>query len=104
MRKIKQHIFSIRRRPLALERKGSDSSLSSTESSRFSLFRRNAVPPTYEETRIESAWAQIGIDVNNAKHGPPPKCTPQELTASLDAFFGSPAPAKARKIKDAGWA
>ncbi|PWN52681.1 hypothetical protein IE53DRAFT_260691 [Violaceomyces palustris] len=47
-----------------------------------------AAPPSYQEARIEAAWREIGIDVDDPKHGPRPHCTPEQLMQSMDAFFG----------------
>ncbi|EST05653.1 hypothetical protein PSEUBRA_005358 [Kalmanozyma brasiliensis GHG001] len=51
--------------------------------------------PSYREAEIAEAWAKVGIDVNNRKHGPRPKCTPEELLEAMDGLFGSRTPSKA---------
>ncbi|KAJ9479233.1 hypothetical protein PHBOTO_002740 [Pseudozyma hubeiensis] len=45
--------------------------------------------PSYREAELAEAWAKVGIDINDRKQGPRPKCTPQELLQAMDGLFGT---------------
>lgn len=45
--------------------------------------------PSYRETELVEAWSKVGIDINDRKQGPRPKCTPEELLQAMDGLFGS---------------
>lgn len=45
--------------------------------------------PSYREAELVDAWAKVGIDINDRKQGPRPKCTPEELLSAMDGLFGS---------------
>ncbi|GAC94047.1 hypothetical protein PHSY_001616 [Pseudozyma hubeiensis SY62] len=45
--------------------------------------------PSYREAELVQAWAKVGIDINDRKQGPRPKCTPQELLQAMDGLFGT---------------
>ncbi|TKY85637.1 hypothetical protein EX895_005176 [Sporisorium graminicola] len=51
--------------------------------------------PSYREAELMEAWAKVGIDVNDRKHGPCPQCTPDELLSAMDGLFGARTDAKA---------
>ncbi len=46
--------------------------------------------PSYREAELVEAWAKVGIDINDRKQGPRPKCTPEELLGAMDGLFGAP--------------
>ncbi|CAO1630695.1 unnamed protein product [Sympodiomycopsis kandeliae] len=43
------------------------------------------------QDEIMSSWLKtVGMDVTDAKNGPAPQCTVEELLGAMDAFFGTP--------------
>jgi hypothetical protein len=39
--------------------------------------------PSYREAELVRAWAKVGIDINDTKHGPRPACTPEEWIRAM---------------------
>ncbi|GAK64576.1 uncharacterized protein PAN0_005c2790 [Moesziomyces antarcticus] len=39
--------------------------------------------PSYREAELARAWAKVGIDINDTKHGPRPACTPEEWIRAM---------------------